>query len=76
MDPNLLIDRNKEMFDLVDLLPLGKTQRLIQVYGKKITGQKLGMKLVVIKAVRYFLERHYYDFIDGVFFVDLKDATS
>ena len=75
MDPNLLIERNKEMFDLVDLIAL-KTQRLIQVYGKKITGQKLGMKLVVIKAVRYFLERHYYDFIDGVFFVDLKDATS
>jgi hypothetical protein len=31
---------------------------------------------VVIKAVRYFVERHYSDFSDGVFLVDLKEAKS
>ncbi len=31
---------------------------------------------MVIKAVRYFVERHYSDFSDGVFLVDLKEAKS
>ena len=31
---------------------------------------------MVIKAVRYFLERHYSDFSDGAFLVDLKEAKS
>jgi hypothetical protein len=31
---------------------------------------------VVIKAARYFLERHYSDFSDGAFFVDLQEAKS
>ncbi len=36
----------------------------------------MGSKLVVINAVRYFLERHYSDFSDGAFLVDLKGAKS
>ena len=30
----------------------------------------------MIEAVRYFLERHYSDFSDGAFLVDLKEAKS
>ncbi len=31
---------------------------------------------MVIKAVRYFVERHYSDFSDGAFLVDLKEEKS
>jgi hypothetical protein len=71
LDANLVLDRKKVIFDLTSKLA-SKTQKLIQVYGQK----KNGRKLVVINAVRYFLERHYSDFSDGAFLVDLKEAKS
>jgi hypothetical protein len=34
MNPNLVIGRNQEIFDLISILA-SKTERLIQVYGHK-----------------------------------------
>ena len=47
---------------------MSSSERLVQVYGERLNGKKL----VVLKAIRYFLERENLAFRNEVFLIDFE----
>ena len=69
-DKTILIGRNFEIQKIVKQLTKEQGERVLQVNSDK----GLGKKCVVIAAVKYCIERHF--FKDGAFNIDIVESTS